>query len=124
MYGQAVNPLRSVDSRYALYLRDWDGSNPRQLFPVAEEPGVEAPPQIAWSSNGKKFIFVYNGNLYLADVEGVSPRQLTSNNQSGQPRWAAGRPGREATELRSTPTITSTTTVTVSDVLTRTDNVQ
>ncbi len=124
VHGQAVNPLRSVDSRYALFLRDRDGSNPRQLFPVAEEPGVEAPPQIAWSPNGKKFIFVYNGNLYLADVEGVSPRQLTSNNQSGQPRWAAGRPGREAVEPRSTPTITFTNTVTASDVLTRTDDVR
>jgi len=124
MYGQAVNPLRSVDSRYALYLRDRDGSNPRQLFPIAEEPGVEAPPQITWSPNGKKFMFVYNGNLYLADVEGVSPRQLTSNNQSGQPRWAAGHLSREAVELRGTPTITSTTTVTASDVLTRTDDVQ
>jgi Tol biopolymer transport system component len=124
VYGQAVNPLRSVDSRYALYLRDRDGSNPRQLFPVAEEPGVEPPPQIAWSPNGKKFIFVYNGNLYLADIEGAPPRQLTSNNQSGQPRWAAGRTGRENIELRSTPSITSTSAVTASDVMTRTDDIQ
>jgi Tol biopolymer transport system component len=124
VYGQAVNPLRSVDSRYTLYLRDRDGSNPRQIFPVAEEPGVEPPPQIAWSPNGKNFIFVYNGNLYLADIEGAPPRQLTSNSQSGLPRWAAGRSGREAVELRSTPTITSTTTVTASDVLTRTDDIQ
>jgi len=124
IHGQAVNPLRSVDSRYALFLRDRDGSNPRQLFPVAEEPGVEAPPQITWSPNGKKFIFVYNGNLYLADVEGVSPRQLTSNNQSGQPRWAAGRPGRDALEPRSTSTITATATLTASRVLTQTDDVR
>jgi Tol biopolymer transport system component len=124
VYGQAVNPLRSVDSRYALYLRDRDGSNPRQLFPVAEEPGVEPPPQVAWSPNGKKFIFVYNGNLYLADTEGAPPKQLTSNNQSGQPRWAAGRTEREFIELRSTPAITSTTPVTASDVLTPTGDIQ
>jgi Tol biopolymer transport system component len=85
---------------------------------------VEPPPQIAWSPNGKKFVFVYNGNLYLADIEGAPPRQLTSNNQSGQPRWAAGRTARESIELRSTPTITSTSTVTASDVMTRTDDTQ
>jgi Tol biopolymer transport system component len=124
IYGQAVNPLRSVDSRYALYLLDRDGSNPRQLFPSAEEPGVEAPPQVAWSPDGKKFIFVYNGNLYLADIEGDVPRQLTSNNQSSQPRWATGYTGRAAAELESTLGITSTTTVTASDVLTPANDFQ
>ena len=124
IHGQAVNPLRSVDSRYTLFLRDRDGSNPRQLFPVAEEPGVEAPPQVAWSPNGKKFIFVYNGNLYLADIEGAPPRQLTSNNQNSQPRWAAGRISREAGGLESTPAISSTAPVTASDVLTPADDTQ
>jgi Tol biopolymer transport system component len=125
VYGQAVNPLRSIDSRYALYLRDRDGSNPHQLFPVAEEPGVEAPPQIAWSPNGQNFIFVYNGNLYLADAQGAPPRQLTSNNQTSQPRWATGHSGREATPgLESTPAITSTASITASDVVTRADDIR
>lgn len=121
IYGQAVNPLQSVDSRYMLYLRDRDGSNPHRLFPVAEEPGVEAPPQIAWSPNGQKFIFVYNGNLYLTDTEGAPPRQLTSNNQNSHPRWATGHPVREVTpRAGSTPVITSTVPITASDVVTPT----
>jgi Tol biopolymer transport system component len=121
VYGQAVNPLQSVDSRYALYVRDRDGSNPRRLFPVAEEPGVEPPPQIAWSPNGQNFIFVYNGNLYLTDVEDASPRQLTSNNQNSQPRWAAGYTGRQVTPgIGSTPVVTSTAPVTASDQVTPT----
>ncbi|GAB4538725.1 MAG: hypothetical protein Kow0063_26880 [Anaerolineae bacterium] len=124
IYGQAVDPLRSVDSRYAVYLIDRDGSNPRQLFPSAGEPGVEAPAQVAWSPNGKKFIFVYNGNLYLADTAGSLPRQLTSNQQSSQPRWAGGRSGRTASQLERSGSITSTATVTASDVLTSTDNSQ
>jgi hypothetical protein len=125
LYGQAINPLRSVDSRYALYLRDRDGSNPRLLFPSAEEPGVEAPPQIAWAPDGKKFIFVYNGNLYLADVEGTPPRQLTSNNQNSRPRWAAARVQTDAAPgLESTPAITSTAPVTASDVLSPTESLQ
>jgi Tol biopolymer transport system component len=121
VYGQAVNPLQSVDSRYVLYLRDRDGSNPRRLFPVAEEPGVEPPPQIAWSPNGQNFIFVYNGNLYLTNVKDASPRQLTSNNQNSQPRWAAGYTGRQVTPgIGSTPVVTSTAAVTASDRVTPT----
>jgi Tol biopolymer transport system component len=125
VYGQAVNPLRSVDSRYALYLRDRDGSNPRRLFPVAEEPGVEAPVQVVWSLNGQKFIVVYNGNLYLAEVGSGAPRQLTANNQNSQPRWTAGTGGRQPTpESASTPAITSTTSITASNVVTPTDSIR
>jgi Tol biopolymer transport system component len=121
VYGQAVNPLQSVDSRYALYVRDRDGSNPHRLFPVAEEPGVEPPPQIAWSPNGQNFIFVYNGNLYLTNVKDASPRQLTSNNQNSQPRWAAGYTGRQVMPgIGSTPVVTSTAPVTASDQVTPT----
>jgi hypothetical protein len=108
LYGQAVNPLQTVDSRYELILRDRDGSNPRRLFPVAGEPGVEAPPQIAWAPDGQEFIFVYNGNLYLADVQGTPPRQLTSNNQNNRPRWVAGRSGGRTPGVESTPVITPT----------------
>ncbi len=121
VYGQAVNPLQSVDSRYALYLRDRDGSNPRRLFPVAEEPGAEPPPQIAWSPNGQNFIFVYNGNLYLTNVEGAPPRQLTSNNQNSQPRWVTGYTGREVIlEVRNTPAITPTLPITAGNSVTPT----
>jgi Tol biopolymer transport system component len=125
IYGQAVNPLRSVDSRYALHLRDRDGSNPRQLFPVAEEPGVEAPPQIAWSPNGQNFIFVYNGNLYLSDTRGTPPRQLTSNNQNGHPRWAAGQTGGDiAPGLEGTTVAVPAAPVRASDVITPANDIQ
>jgi hypothetical protein len=61
---------------------------------------------------------VYNGNLYVADVEGAPPKQLTSNNQNSQPRWKAGHG--EATvvpELESTPAISPTTPITTSPPL-------
>ena len=88
LYGQALNPLQSLDSRYALHLRDRDGSNPSVLFPLEGEAGIEPPPQIAWSPSGAKFVFVYNGNLYLVDGRNPVPRQLTTDNQNSQPRWA------------------------------------
>ena len=128
IYGQAVNPLHSVDSRYELIVRDRDGSNPRRLFPLDDEPGVEAPPQIAWAPDGQEFIFVYNGNLYLANSQGTPPRQITSNNQNNRPRWAAGRSGENLPGVQSTPTvtatITATTIVTSSDRVTSTNRVR
>ena len=125
IHGRAINPLQSVDSRYALVLRDWDGSNPLQLFPAAEEPGVEPPTQIAWAPDGKKFIFVYNGNLYLSDVEGAPARQLTTNNQNSLPRWATGRLSRAAAPpIASTPAITSTVPITSTEALSSTNDIQ
>jgi Tol biopolymer transport system component len=130
IYGQAVNPLHSVDSRYELIVRDRDGSNPRRLFPVADEPGVEAPPQIAWAPDGQEFVFVYNGNLYLSDAQGTPPRQITSNNQNTLPRWAASRSGeappavQDTRTVTSTATLTATTTVTNGNQVTPTNRVQ
>ena len=121
LYGQAVNPLQSVDSRYELILRDRDGSNPRRLFPLAGEPGVEVPPQIAWGPDGQDFIFVYNGNLYLANIQDTLPRQLTSNNQNSRPRWAASRSEERPPGVESRPTITSTLTLTASQGITPTN---
>lgn len=89
LYGQAADALHSVDSRYALILRDHDGSNPRQLFPQEEGTGVLPPPEVAWSPSGEAFLFVYNGNLYLGNVYGGIPQQLTSTGQVSRPRWAA-----------------------------------
>ncbi len=89
LHGQATDALHSVDSRYALILRDHDGSNPRRLFPQSEGTGVLPPPEIAWSPSGDAFLFVYNGNLYLGDVHGGTPQQLTSTGQISRPRWAA-----------------------------------
>ena len=91
MYGEAVDALHSVDSRYALLMRDRDGSNPHRLFPTMGEPGVLAPPEVAWSPSVDAFIFVYNGNLYLGDTRGGAPRQLTSDGQNSRPRWAGRR---------------------------------
>jgi resuscitation-promoting factor RpfB len=87
LYGRAQNPLQSLDSRYYLEYRDRDGSNPRTLFPLAGEAGIEPPPQIALSPTGREFVFIYNGNLYFDDRRSPAPRQLTTDNQNSQPCW-------------------------------------
>jgi hypothetical protein len=88
LFGQATNPLRSVDSRYKLVNMDWDGSNKTILFPLADAPGVTLPEAI-WHPQGQEgvFIFNYQDNLMLYPGSGLTPLPLTSDGQSHQPQW-------------------------------------
>ncbi len=101
-FGQAVNPLQSVNSRYTIQLIDRDGSNQRQLFPFQEEPGVQLP-ELVWSATGDQLLFTYNGNLYLASGQGGPPKQLTADGQASHPRWVSKTP-----VISSTPPLTAT----------------
>ena len=87
-YGEAVDPLQSVNSRYKIRLIDWDGSNLRQLFPFQAEPGVQLP-ELAWSPDGEQLLFVYNGNLYLVNYQGSPPKPLTQDSQVSHVNWVA-----------------------------------
>lgn len=87
-FGEAINPLQSVNSRYRIQLVDHDGSNKRQLFPFQEEPGVQFP-ELIWSPEGDQLLFIYNGNLYIANVPASPPRQLTIDGQVQSAQWTA-----------------------------------
>ncbi|MDM8519492.1 G5 domain-containing protein [Anaerolineales bacterium HSG6] len=104
-YGEAVDPLQSVNSRYKLKLIDWDGSNLRQLFPFQVEPGVQLP-QLAWSQNGEQLLFVYNGNLYLVNYQGSPPIPLTQDSQVSHLNWVAHQ--RVTTPINSSKQMTTT----------------
>ena len=90
-YGQAVNPLRSVDSRYSIQLMDRDGSNKRQLFPFQTEPGVQFP-ELVWSPEENDLLFTYNGKLFLTTTRGAPPQQLMTDGQATLPQWVAEAP--------------------------------
>ncbi len=90
-FGQAVNPLRSVNSRYAIQLIDKDGSDKRQLFPFQEEPGVQLP-ELVWAPNGRDLLFSYNGDLHIIRSNGTPPQQLTTDGQVSRPQWVAQAP--------------------------------
>ncbi|RME41443.1 MAG: DUF348 domain-containing protein [Caldilineae bacterium] len=86
-FGRAVNPLRSVDSRYTLMTMDHDGSNPRRLFPpTPDQIGLQFP-EVAWQPGGESAIFVHQNNLFLLTPGGAPPRPLTTDGQSRMPRW-------------------------------------
>jgi len=125
-FGQAINPLSSVDSRYKLTTMDWDGSNSQVVFPLAEESGVVLP-EIAWEPqlDGASFLFVNRRNLFLLGGDGTPPQQLTSDNQSHRPEWVIPP---EATKLMRDPisvtsTITQTSSTTLPTVISNTTSV-
>lgn len=106
-FGQAVEPLRSMSSRYSIQLIDKDGSNKHQIFPFREELGVQLP-ELVWSPDGDELLFIYNGNLHLISRGGGVSRQLSSDGQASQPRWA----------LAQAPLITGTVSITSADTIT------
>ncbi len=85
-YGVALSPSDSERSRYALYLMDRDGGNKKQIFPVADEPGLTLV-QVAWGQSASQLIAVREDDLWLYDVASGRWSQLTANGASSLPRW-------------------------------------
>jgi hypothetical protein len=85
-YLHALDPLNSVNSRYELIVSDTDGSNKQIIFPQPGQPGL-SPQIIAWSPDGNQIAYVYQGNLFIIDVQTGLIQQLTQDGLSGSPRW-------------------------------------
>lgn len=118
-FGEALNPLQSVTSRYKILLMDKDGSNRRQIFPFSEEVGVQLP-DLVWSPEEERLLFTYNGNLFTTGPEGGLPKQLTANVEASHPQWMLYTSAITVTEVvtdqtavTGTQTLTGTPTVTV-----------
>jgi Tol biopolymer transport system component len=93
-YMVARQPLNSVGSEYDLYVADQDGSNARRLFPDANRAGITSPknaisPQYVWSPDGTQIVVVYQGNLWLVDVETGAALQLTLDGNASYPVWGS-----------------------------------
>jgi len=116
-FGEALEPLQSVTSRYSIQLIDHDGSNKQQIFPFSEELGVNLP-ELAWSPASSDLLFIYNGNLYLASSNGSPPRQLTSDGQASLPRWVS-----QAPLITHVSGLTASTSITDSGIITTTTRV-
>ncbi len=107
IYGKSVNALRSATSRYTLINVDWDGSNPKTIFPVGEELGLSFL-DITRPSKSTASIFVYQDNLFLLRDDGTPAEQLTSDNQSRLAQWVIP-PVRSFSLITPTATITTPT---------------
>ncbi|KPK03966.1 MAG: hypothetical protein AMJ56_18225, partial [Anaerolineae bacterium SG8_19] len=122
-FGQAVNPLQSVDSRYSIQLMDRDGSNKRQLFPFQTEPGVQFP-ELVWSPEKDDLLFTYNGKLFLTTTRGAPPQQLMTDGQATLPQWVAEAPViTRVTTVTQETTVATTVSITTNELVTERNSI-
>ena len=89
-YFQARTPLNSVGTAYDMVVMDRDGSNKTKIFPPegqAELRPVDFDGEFIWSPDGRQIAIIYQGNIWLVDVESGLTQQLTSDGQVSAIRW-------------------------------------
>jgi hypothetical protein len=77
----------SSKSRYRLGVMDRDGSNLRYIFPPEGQAGLTANQKVTWSPDGRRLAVIYEGNLWLVDVETGISQQLTGDGLSAKVVW-------------------------------------
>lgn len=92
-YLRSRRPHNSRTGDYDLVVADRDGSNARVVFPDPNLPGITSsdfgltPQNFTWSPNGQQIAVVYQGNLWVVDVESGASYQLTFDGRSSNPVW-------------------------------------
>jgi len=79
-----------VQSDYDLVVADRDGSNARIIFPAPDQPGLSASTdsqQFTWSPDGRQIALIYQGNLWIVDVESGIANQMTVDGTAKNPVW-------------------------------------
>lgn len=93
-YLRARDPFNSINGEYDLIVADRDGSNARRIFPPENEPGIKAGESVyqnqefVWSPDGRQIALIYQGNLWIVDVESAIAHQLTLDGGASNPVWA------------------------------------
>ena len=75
-YLKARDPFNSINGEYDLILADRDGSNARRIFPPDNQQGLSEQ-TFVWNQQGTQLALIYQGNLWLVDVETGASHQLT-----------------------------------------------
>lgn len=92
-YLRARDSFNSINGEYDLVVADRDGSNPRVIFPEPGQPGLTAQQSIfqnqefVWSPDGTQIAFIYQGNLWVVEVESKVAHQLTLDGGASNPVW-------------------------------------
>lgn len=86
-YLQARDKIDSVSSEYDLVIVDRDGSNARTIFPGKDKVGLKPidnrfgnlfNSDLVWSPDGRQVSVIYQGDIYLVDVESGHASKVTS----------------------------------------------
>ncbi|MCL4247451.1 MAG: G5 domain-containing protein [Anaerolineae bacterium] len=84
---RSINNSISESAEYDLVVADRDGSNAQVVFPASSaQPGLRAR-EFAWAPDGRSISFVYQGSLWLVDVESGIANQLTLDSGAARPVW-------------------------------------
>ena len=90
---EAREPFNSMNGEYDLILADRDGSNQRSLFPPAGLEGIRksdfglTAKDFAWSPDARFIALIYQGDLWLVEVESAAAHQVTFDGESSNPVW-------------------------------------
>jgi hypothetical protein len=76
----------SDSAQYDLMIADLDGSNPRRVFPSADQPGLTQR-DFVWSPSGEQIALIYAGNLWIVGVDTGISQQLTLDGGASRPVW-------------------------------------
>lgn len=79
---ESVNPT----AEYDLFVADRDGSNTRRIFPPQDQRGIVSR-EYVWSPDGRQIAVVYQGNLWIVDVESEISYQVTLDGSVSKPVW-------------------------------------
>lgn len=89
-YLRARDLSNSINSSadYDLVVADRDGSNARVIFPQPGEAGLRPNANFTWSPDGQQIAFIYQGDLWVIDVESAISNRLTLDGGATRPVWA------------------------------------
>jgi Tol biopolymer transport system component len=84
---RSINNSISESAAYDLVVADRDGSNARVIYPpTTAQPGLTAR-EFAWSPDGRAIALVYQGSLWVVDVESGIANQVTLDSGAAAPVW-------------------------------------
>lgn len=92
-YLKVRNPNDPVSGEYDLVIADRDGSNARIVFPPEGQSGINpsdfgiTQQDFTWSPDGRQIAVVYQGDVYIVDVETRISYRLTFDGGSENPVW-------------------------------------
>ena len=90
---QAREPYSSINTGYDLIVADRDGSNQRAVFPAPGMPGIRnstnglTAQTFVWSPGASFIAIIYEGNLWLVEVETEIGYQVTFDGGASNPVW-------------------------------------
>ncbi len=92
-YLKSREPYNSINGEYDLFIADRDGSNEIRLFPSESQAGIKtsdfglSATDFAWSPDARFIATIYQGNLWVIDVQSKVSYQVTFDGGSSNPVW-------------------------------------